>query len=155
MSTCAALWVGRDDVHRTVTTCHSDLWTDMPVGALEPLVNGCFGDTAGIIKALMGFLCMSCLTQLLGKSVIPRHLCRKKKKKEQENKTESDSGKPSRARNRKACGVWVGKPKANITAIFLLMFKSMCVLLGKFNPHVLRSFTLNPSSSVWEAPFNV
>lgn len=86
LSTCAALWVGRDDVRRTVTACHSDLRTDMPVGALEPLVNGCFGDTAGIIKALMGFLCMSCLTQLLGKSVIPRHLCRKKKKKSKKTK---------------------------------------------------------------------
>lgn len=81
MSTCAALWVGGmicAELSRLVTVIFR---LTTPVGALKPLVNGCFGDTAGIIKTIMGLLCMSCLTQLLGKSVIPSHLCRKKKKK--------------------------------------------------------------------------
>lgn len=76
LSTCAALWVGRDECEELSLLVTVIFQLTRPVGALEPLVNWCFGDTAGIIKAITGFLCMRCLTQLLGKSVIPSHLCR-------------------------------------------------------------------------------
>lgn len=68
-------------MRRTVAACHSDLPTGMPVGALEPLVNGCFGDTAGIIKALMGFLMYELLNSAPWEVSYPETPLQEKKKK--------------------------------------------------------------------------